>query len=388
MESRVAASLVRCESYLPDEVESAVSRAIDLLGGLDKWIKPGMRVFLKANLMRKSAPEQCAVTNPAVVAAVAKMVTALGATAIVGDSPGGAFNPSILKGVYQAAGYMQLEEIDGVSLNYDCSEVTVTSPDAKKLHEFPMLAAIAQADAVINIAKLKSHTLTVYSGAVKNLYGVIPGFKKAEYHFTFQHIDDFSDMLLDIFEFVNPVLNIIDGVFGMEGEGPGSGDPRRLNAIIASTGGFAADAVALRLTGYSPEEVPLFRAAERRGHIEIPEILGDDPESLTVDDFVRADSSNTSLLKKYVPGFLSAPLEKFLSIKPQIKQDACVGCAVCARVCPADAITMTGGTAHISKKKCIRCFCCMEFCPHKAITAHRNFIVRSLVRITGERISK
>ena len=216
MTNNLPAALVRCSSYEPDTVAEAIDRALSLLGGLDKYIKPGMRVFLKANLMRKSAPELCAVTHPAVVYAVAKRIAALGATVTVGDSPGGIFNQNILKGVYHTCGYTVLEEIDGVTLNYDCREVTVEAKDALKLKSFPMLAAIAEADVVVNVAKLKSHTLTVYSGAVKNLYGVIPGLKKAEYHFTFQDIDDFSDMLLDIAEHVSPTLHIIDGVFAME----------------------------------------------------------------------------------------------------------------------------------------------------------------------------
>jgi len=378
------AALVRCTSYDQDSVDAAVRQALSLLGGLEQWIRPGMRVFLKANLMRKSAPELCAVTHPSVVAAVARQVTALGASVIIGDSPGGVFNQNILKGVYQATDYIPLEQIENVSLNYDCREVTVSAPNSQKLKEFPILAAIYEADAVINIAKLKSHTLTVYSGAVKNLYGVIPGLKKAEYHFTFQDIEDFSDMLLDIFEFVCPVLNIIDGIFGMEGEGPGSGDPRRLNALIASPGGFAADSVALRITGYSPEEVPLFRAAKRRGIPTDAEILGNSIEELSVSDFKRANSSNTSLLKKYLPGFMSRPLEKLLSIKPAVRKDSCVGCSACARVCPADAIKIKSGKAEISPQKCIRCFCCMEFCPYKAITAHRNPLLSAIMRATGE----
>lgn len=378
------AALVCCNSYEPNEVEAAIDRALAILGGLEKWISPGMRVFLKANLMRKSAPELCAVTHPAVVAAIAKRITALGATVTVGDSPGGIFNQNILKGVYQTCGYTSLEEIDGVRLNYDCREVTVESKNALRLKSFPMLAAIAEADVVINIAKLKSHTLTVYSGAVKNLYGVIPGLKKAEYHFTFQNIDDFSDMLLDIAEYVSPVLHIIDGIFAMEGEGPGSGDPRKLNALIASPCGFAADYTALKLTGYSPEEIPLFRAAIRRGKNICADIAGDSIEDLSVSDFVRANSSDTSLLKKYLPGFISKPVERFLSLKPSISASSCIGCGACERVCPADAVHINAGKASIAPKKCIRCFCCMEFCPYKAISSRRNPLLRAVMRLGGE----
>ena len=118
-----------------------------------------------------------------------------------------------------------------------------------------------------------------------------------------------------------------------------------------------------------PEEIPLFRAAERRGSGERAVVCGDSLQELAVQDFVRANSDSTSLLKKYVPGFLSAPLEKFLSMKPAVRTDPCVGCGACARVCPADSVTITAGKARISRKKCIRCFCCQEFCPHKAIAA-------------------
>ena len=377
-------ALVSCADYEIEHVRAALSRAFALLGGLEAYIQPGMRVFLKANLLRRSDPARAAVTHPAVVQAVAEMVQALGAQAVIGDSPGGPYNPGILKGIYRATGMERAAQAAGAELNLDCRTVQVENPQNRVLREFNMLAPVREADAVINLAKLKTHTLATYSGAVKNLFGVIPGLEKAEMHFRFQELDVFTDMLLDVERTVAPVLNVIDAVVGMEGEGPGSGDPRKIGAILASSSAYAADVAATRLAGFALEEIPVLRAAKARGIEGLePEIVGDALETLAVRDFVRANSADNGLLKGHVPAPLRAPLERLLALKPVVQPPACVGCGVCARVCPADAIQVAGGKAHIHKRKCIRCFCCMEFCPEKAVAGRRPWVFRAAIRLTG-----
>lgn len=382
----MSVALVKCKDYEQGHMDAAVRQALDLLGGIGQFVKPGMTVFLKANLMRKSAPGQAVTTHPAVVGAVAKLVIEQGARAIVGDSPGGPYNRAALEGIYAATGMKEMAEETGASLNYDCGSVTVDNQANVALKEFPIIQPLWEADAVINLCKLKSHKLTTFSGAVKNLYGVIPGLTKAELHFRFQELDGFSNMLADIAQTVKPCLNLVDAVWGMEGEGPGSGDPKYIGAILAAPSAFEADVAATRLVGYAFDEIPVLRTARERGLAgEEVQILGEALEDMAIADFVRADASDTNILKGRVPKALVKPLSRWLALRPRVMERTCVGCGVCKRTCPVGAITIQEKKASINPKQCIRCFCCMEFCPEKSIEARHNWMFRAAMRLTEGR---
>ena len=355
------------------------------MGGYDAFFRPGMRVVIKPNLMRKSDPALCAVVHPSVIRAVAKRAAERGAHVLLAESPGGVYNPAALRGIYEAAGLLPVAEETGMELNYDTSDREVPVP-GRRLKSLHVISPLLEADLVVNIAKMKSHTLAVYSGAVKNLYGVIPGLLKAEMHFQHQSVESFSDMVVDICDFIKPQLNIVDAVMAMEGEGPGSGDPREVDALVASPSAYAADAVSAGLAGYAIDELPMLRLARERGLFSgRVEILGEDPESLRVKDFVRASQRGNHLLQSKVPGFLVKPLESWFALKPKVRRKACVGCGICARTCPVKTIEIRGRKAKIHPKACIQCFCCLEFCPKKAIAAKRNWLFRTAIRVTGGR---
>lgn len=380
-------ALVSCGDYEKQTVDRAIGQALSLLGGLEAFVRPGMKVAIKPNLVHKSKPEQCAVTHPAIVEAVARRVRELGAEVVLAESPGGPYNQAVLRGVYAASGMAEAAERAGMALNFDCSERVVKNEQAVVYREMPILTPLARADLIINIAKLKSHTLTVYSGAVKNLYGAIPGLLKAELHFRFQSREAFADMLVDIAETVAPQLSIMDGVWGMEGEGPGTGDPRKMGVLLASASPYALDDVAAGLLGFTREEIPVLAAAEKRGLLGQVQILGETAESCRVENFVRASDSDGDFAGAKLPGWLARPVSNWLALKPKILPDVCVGCGICAGVCPAHVIEMSG-KAKIHKKACIRCFCCMEFCPKKAVVPYRPWLFRAAIALTSGKDDK
>ncbi len=254
--------------------------------------------------------------------------------------------------------------------------------------EMPILTPLARADLIINIAKLKSHTLTVYSGAVKNLYGAIPGLLKAELHFRFQSREAFADMLVDIAETVAPQLSIMDGVWGMEGEGPGTGDPRKMGVLLASASPYALDDVAAGVARLYPGgDSCACGSGKKRGLLGQVQILGETAESCRVENFVRASDSDGDFAGTKLPGWLARPVSNWLALKPKILPDVCVGCGICAGVCPAHVIEMSG-KAKIHKKRAFGAFAAWSFAPRRQLYPTALGCFGRRLRLRAERMIK
>lgn len=352
-------------------------------GGLEDIVRPGMRVAVKVNLLKANRPEDCVTTHPAVAIAVARAVKALGADVVIGDSPAGPFTETMLRRIYRISGLEAAAKEAGIPLNEDFGTVDVFAPQSVILKKMTLCKFLYEADVVFNVAKLKTHGMTVYSGAVKNLFGAIPGVVKAEYHFRMPDLTDFTNMLVDINEVIRPRLNVIDAVWGMEGNGPSAGDPRKVGCIIASPSPYAADVVGTTLMHMQPFDVPtVARAAERglcEGRREALTILGDDMERFVVSDFVVAKRKDVDVAQ-YFPKFMRKSVSRMVRPKPLIDAKQCIGCKVCVNACPPHAMTFEEETrsVHIDLNTCIRCFCCQELCPQKAIQIKRSRIVKLL----------
>ena len=373
-------AVVRCKTYNVEAVKPALEEALNAVNGLD-FVKPGMKIIIKPNLVSFKKPDAAATTHPALLEALVEMLLARGADVTIGDSPGGPHSLPLLNRVYAATGMDRVEKL-GAKLNRNMNEKTVDFPEGKVLKKFTYTEYLNEADAIIDFCKLKSHGMLGMSAAVKNLFGTIPGLKKPEVHYKFQNDAEFADMLVDLNEYFKPRLAICDAVVGMEGNGPTAGTPRQIGAMIASKSTYYADVVGAELIGMNIDGLPTLQAAYERGFAPASSknlrVYGD-IRALTVDDFKAPPVRGLSFMRKgNVLHFIS---KAALEHKPTLKKRFCVGCGECARMCPAKAIEMKNKKPHINCEKCIRCFCCQEFCPRAAMVAHRPLAAKALNKL-------
>ena len=373
-------AVVRCKTYDVEAVKPALEEAVNAVNGLD-FVKLGMKIIIKPNLVSFKKPDAAATTHPALLEALVEMLLARGADVTIGDSPGGPHSLPLLNRVYAATGMDRVEKL-GAKLNRNMNEKTVDFPEGKVLKNFTYTEYLDEADAIIDFCKLKSHGMLGMSAAVKNLFGTIPGLKKPEVHYKFQNDAEFADMLVDLNEYFKPRLAICDAVVGMEGNGPTAGTPRQIGAIIASKSTYYADVVGAELIGMNIDGLPTLQAAYERGFAPASsknlKVYGD-IRALTVDDFKAPPVRGLSFMRKgNVLHFIS---KAALEHKPTLKKRLCVGCGECARMCPAKAIEMKNKKPHINREKCIRCFCCQEFCPRAAMVAHRPLAAKVLNKL-------
>jgi uncharacterized protein (DUF362 family)/NAD-dependent dihydropyrimidine dehydrogenase PreA subunit len=385
-------SVVKCKDYELNNVEKSLRDSLDLLGGIKSFIKPGQRVCLKVNLLQASKPEQAITTHPAVVEAVANLVKEAGANPFIADSPGAGipYTEEGLQKVYEATGMLELSEHADIELNWDTSATQVSFPEGKMVKLIDVIKPVMAADAIISLPKLKTHMLTTFIGATKNLFGVVPGLSKPGYHVKLADTDKFAEMLLDIIALVKPVLNIMDAVVGMEGDGPGShGKPREIGLLLSSADAVAMDTVACQIVGINPMKILMLKeAAERRWWDGIPaniEVLGEKIEDVKIADFlfprnrfpIEGDEPQKSTLFQKIVSKYFLPMGKSaLTPRPVPQRSRCTACGECVQVCPTGAMTLKNELAVVNDSKCIRCYCCHENCPEAAIDLKYSRIYR------------
>ncbi len=380
MEEKTAVSLRACDGYEIEKVTEALRRLFDDIS-LEKDEICGKRVVIKPNLVRKMDISAAGTTNPFVVTALAKICFEYGAKSVtIAESPAGSYTDSSVRASYRVGKMDEAAEASGATLNFDLSSKRHPSLGSDRDRTFNIISPITDADLVINACKLKTHNLTGMSGAVKNLFGVVPGTEKLEMHALYPNLSDFSGMICDLCKTVCEnvkTLNVIDAVVGMEGNGPTNGKPKKLGFLGASRDAFALDGVCAEIIGMG-ELSSINTKARELGFSGDFEVVGDKVEDFVCPDFVLPDSSDTNrsainILSKLFGGRLMETLRP----RPVIDCKKCVGCGECARSCPAKTIVITDKkVALIYKKDCIKCFCCQELCPKDAIRVKKNPILK------------
>ena len=386
---RHTVSLVTCDDYEPEKILASVQRAVDLLGGIGRFIPPGSKVLLKPNMLQGLPPECAVATHPQVVRAVGLLLIGAGAVVTLADSPGGGirYSPGNLQKAYDASGYSRVADELGFRLNIATGYSVVSFPEGKVIKQFPLIDPLTEADRIVSVSKAKTHLLTLLTGATKNLFGLIPGLEKPVFHARFQEPGRFADMLLDLHAHVRPDLHIVDGVIGMEGDGPTGGEPRQVGVILAGESAVAVDYVLCRILGIEPLDVPVICAAVERGWLDEQgkdiAILGEPLESVRVIDFKKPSTylgEGRGIRERRLFQALFR-LARVYALRPRVIRNRCIRCGKCSSICPARAIRMEKEGAVIDRSRCIRCYCCHEMCTEEAVVLERGVAGKVLQKI-------
>lgn len=371
-----------CADYNMDKLTLAINGGVKLAGGWERFIKPGYKVLLKVNLIGPKTSDTAAVTHSEFVRAITRILKGRGCTVWIGDSSGGA-----IAGMAPTARGLILSGLDKVAKeegaqikNFDREGVVFAkATDTGK--EMYLAKPLFDADFVINLPKLKTHSSAIYTGTVKNVFGCIPGLKKAEYHRSAPDPRDFGHVIADINKSLKIGLHIMDGIYAMQGEGPTAGEPYHAGKILISPDPLALDTVASAMLGMEIEDIPILLTARERGlgesHIKNIDICGDynSPPVLKnfkyPKNFRRAGKRNYKSLVKVID---------FLRARPNIDLKYCKGCNMCVESCPVKAIDRK--TKKIDYSRCIDCLCCHELCEHKAVRLKRdNAIANAMTKL-------
>jgi len=372
-----AVALSRCDEYRGEQVARSVARVLDLVGGADNFVRPGESVFVKVNAVIAAAPDSGITTHPEVVRAVVSQLMKVTDRVIIGDSPGGPFNRTLLKRVYEKTGFAEVARQTGAELAMDTGVVEVSVPHGAKVKRLTLCRSMVEADRLVSVSKLKTNRFMNLTGPVKNMYGSVPGMNKFVYHSRFEDERDFADFIVDVYMAARPAFSIVDAVEVVHGEGARNGTVKKMNAIAAGRDAFALENLMVDLAGLEPSDDKVLAAAIRGGVCESGtgwfEVLGEDPDGLRVTDF-QLPARN--FFSEHLPATITGRFSRFFTATPRPVPGACTGCGTCAEMCPRQAISVRDGLARVDRQKCIRCWCCDELCEHQAIGIRTPLLAR------------
>lgn len=382
MSQRSTVAIVRCADYGREGVLGAVRRGLGMLGGAERFGRAGERILLKPNMLAPDRPERCVTTHPSVLRAVGQVLQESGARVCFGDSPGMRSQGLVAR----RTGLAEAASAQGITMADFSAARTVSHPAGVQNKQFRVAEAALDADGVVSLSKLKTHGLTRMTGAVKNLFGCVPGLLKAEFHVRLPEPERFGAMLADLAGMIGPRLHVMDAVTAMEGNGPRGGTPKRVGLLLLSADPVALDATASRIIGLRPEYVPPTRCGEAAGlgtaRAEGIEIVGEPVASVAVAGF---DVVNTPPKPLPQRGLMRLARDRIVP-RPVIVEAACTRCGECVNVCPTAPKSVDWVNADRDRppryryKTCIRCYCCQELCPESAIVIKTSWLGRLLPR--------
>ena len=365
-------AIVRCENYDQEKVDLAVEQAC-IAANMPSVV--GKKILLKPNVLSDAKEDRCITTNTTVVRAVIHLLKKQGAKEIlIGDSPG-LQGPSFTP---RACGLDKVCKDEGVKwVDFTQNPKTKLVPYTRN-KSLPFASVLEEVDLLFSLPKLKTHQLMYSTGAVKNLFGLVPGLHKSPCHVIFPTRELFASLLVGILSLAKPSFSIMDGIIGMEGPGPANGKPRHIGLILAAEDALSLDYAQAVIMGYDPLTIPIITEGLKRGEGSIPTsypVL--DATTLVMESFQRiAQQKQTSFFHALIAPFF---LSKYIQWKvkrerkaPIFLTDPCIQCRKCIDICPVHALHLEGKSIIIDKKVCVRCYCCHEVCPAHAIAVDEH----------------
>jgi uncharacterized protein (DUF362 family)/NAD-dependent dihydropyrimidine dehydrogenase PreA subunit len=321
----------------------------------------GKTVFVKPNMLGLFAPEKHVTTMPELVGELVRLFQDAGAEVTVGDNCGvGGYG--LNKRVGDVTGITKA--CDGAFVNV-AQETEMVPFKSRFMDEIAVSRQMLSADILVSVPKMKTHSLTVVTGAVKNSFGMVAGAAKGRAHGVAVSMRDFGEILSDIYRIRPPDLVVMDAVTAMEGNGPSGGKPKPLGKIIASQNAVALDAVMCKIMGYDPFNVHHLNKSSKRGLgplvMDDIDLVGNLPDAGRFK--LPVTINRYSCIGRFVNERFFKPLSES---KLVLDQEKCEQCGICVKGCPAGACVMVDKYPVIDEDKCIRCFCCHELCPEGA----------------------
>lgn len=368
MKAQVA--IIKCKDYDRALVLDATRKAMDLIAGISAFIQPGSKVLVKPNLLMAKEPESGIDTHPEVVRSVVRLLKEINCQIYLGDGPSvWGTQAEDVDEVYRRSGMERVCREEGVEL--------VKFDKRRWRGKFPLSTWVDNCDYIVNIPKFKTHDLTLLTGAIKNLFGLVPGTYKTELHKNYFERDDFAKILVDIYQEVKPQLTLVDGIVAMEGDGPATGGKlRNLGLLFAGSDCVALDTIMALIMGLEPFEILTTKEAARRGlgvaDIKSISILGGRLEEMMGEPFILPSTT----IRKNIPRPIIELARKLIKYYPCVEQDNCIQCAACIQACPNKIISLKNNRIVFDYKKCISCFCCQEACPNSAIKVKKSILAK------------
>ena len=352
-------AITKCNDYTSESLYKAFN---EIIRNTDFPDVHGKKVLIKPNILSDALPEKAITTDARAIEVLLHILNERGAIAIyIGDSPAtqtGKLSLS-LSSLDKAA-----EREKAIICDFR-SDNRIHEIDGLRL---PMASILDNVDIVISFAKFKTHQLMSATGAVKNMFGTIPGLNKSPLHFRYRTPESFASFLMKLFDECHVDYAFIDAVIGMEGPGPGNGDPRYVGLLMGSENAYALDKAEAVIMGY--ESVPLIKTAEKlRPGITESEYPLIKPEEVIIEDYARIGKGKKNTLRSIIGASIINVFHRhdYGRARPEFIADKCKACSRCVNICPAKALSIENGHVKFEKKKCIRCYCCHEVCPFDAI---------------------